>query len=96
MLTGVLPATAGSALVYGNEITDAAGMARVRSFMGVCPQFDILWGDLTGREHLWLFANIRGLPKQQVAQVRTEPITVRLKHVVLDLMKGQRNERVTA
>jgi ABC-type multidrug transport system ATPase subunit len=69
MLTGVLPATSGSALVYGNNIVDAGGMGRVRSFMGVCPQFDILWGDLTGREHLWLFANIRGLPRQQVATV---------------------------
>ena len=30
--------------------------------MGVCPQFDLLWGELTGIEHLRVFALIKGLP----------------------------------
>ena len=35
-------------------------MDRVRPLMGVCPQFDVLWDNLTGREHLHLFAAIKG------------------------------------
>ena len=27
---------------------------------GVCPQFDLLWPDLTAREHLQLYARIKG------------------------------------
>ena len=34
-------------------------MDRIRSRMGVCPQFDILWRELTGREHLLLFGAIK-------------------------------------
>jgi hypothetical protein len=30
--------------------------------MGVCPQFDVLWGELTGSEHLAIYGHIKGLP----------------------------------
>lgn len=33
--------------------------------MGVCTQFDVLWDNLTGREHLLLFGAIKGLSKMQ-------------------------------
>jgi len=33
--------------------------------MGVCPQFDVLWDNLTGREHLMLFGAIKGLDRRQ-------------------------------
>ena len=60
-LTGVLPATAGEAVVHGSSITHQGGLDRVRGLMGVCPQFDVLWDTLTGREHLMLFGAIKGL-----------------------------------
>jgi ATP-binding cassette subfamily A (ABC1) protein 1/ATP-binding cassette subfamily A (ABC1) protein 3 len=28
--------------------------------MGVCPQFDVLWPELSGREHLLLYGRIKG------------------------------------
>jgi len=33
--------------------------------MGVCPQFDVLWGELTGLEHLEMYGQIkvRGVSK---------------------------------
>jgi ABC-type multidrug transport system ATPase subunit len=34
-------------------------MSEVRSLMGVCPQFDVLWARLTAREHLQLYAEIK-------------------------------------
>lgn len=39
--------------------------------MGYCPQSDAIFDLLTGREHLELFARLRGLPKAQAAQVNT-------------------------
>lgn len=39
----------------------AGGMDEIRTNMGVCPQFDILWQELTAREHMILFGNIKGL-----------------------------------
>ena len=35
-------------------------------------QFDILWSDLTGLEHLWLFAVIKGLPTDRIGEVKGE------------------------
>ncbi|DBA85756.1 TPA: hypothetical protein ACH3X1_005317 [Trebouxia sp. C0004] len=64
-LTGVLPATAGEAVVYGSSITHQGGLDRVRGLMGVCLQFDVLWDNLTGREHLMLFGAIKGLDRRQ-------------------------------
>ena len=35
-------------------------------------QFDILWSELTGLEHLWLFAVIKGLPTAHIGEVKGE------------------------
>ena len=67
-LTGVLPATAGEALVHGSSITHQGGLNSVRGVMGVCTQFDVLWDNLTGREHLLLFGAIKGLSKMQAGR----------------------------
>ena len=67
-LIGLLPVTAGEALVHDSSIRSPAGLAKIRGLIGVCPQFDVLWGDLTGREHLLLFGAIKGIPKQQAEQ----------------------------
>eukprot|EP00271_Cylindrocystis_brebissonii_P002761 TRINITY_DN13562_c0_g1_i1.p1 TRINITY_DN13562_c0_g1~~TRINITY_DN13562_c0_g1_i1.p1 ORF type:complete len:960 (+),score=162.56 TRINITY_DN13562_c0_g1_i1:682-3561(+) len=67
-LTGIIPTTSGDARIYGNSIRIASDMNRIRSFMGVCPQFDILWSAMTGREHLRLFASIKGLPHSHVLE----------------------------
>ena len=34
-------------------------MDRVRSCMGVCQQFDVLWTELTGQEHLIIYGHIK-------------------------------------
>lgn len=48
-------------------------MSAARAMTGVCPQFDVLWGELTAQEHLMLYADIKGLPwasrKAQAAQL---------------------------
>lgn len=35
--------------------------------MGVCPQFDILYDQLTVREHLELFATFKGVPGSEAS-----------------------------
>lgn len=43
----------------GHALSSPGGMDRIRASMGVCPQFDILWSELTGREHLRLYGHVK-------------------------------------
>ncbi|KAI4336023.1 hypothetical protein L6164_014601 [Bauhinia variegata] len=65
-LTGITPVTGGDALVYGYSIKSSTGMSNIRKFIGVCPQFDILWDTLSGQEHLQLFASIKGISPTKI------------------------------
>ncbi|GFR40553.1 hypothetical protein Agub_g1128 [Astrephomene gubernaculifera] len=58
VLTGMLQPTAGSATVNGFDV--ATQMDQVRASLGICPQFDILWPDLSVYEHLQLYGAIKG------------------------------------
>lgn len=71
-LTGVLPATGGDALVYGQSIKSEGGMDYVRSIMGVCPQFDVLWPELTGEEHLTIYGHVKGVKGSHVKKEAAE------------------------
>jgi len=68
MLTGVIPPSAGNAYIFGHPISTSGGMNAIRSKMGVCPQFDILWEQLTAREHLHMFSRIIGVPRQTIVK----------------------------
>ena len=65
MLTGLLPPTAGAMTVFGRDV--GTDLAAVRRDLGVCPQHDVLWPELTVSEHLTLFAAIKGVPPGLVA-----------------------------
>lgn len=41
----------------------------VHQNMGYCPQFDAIDELLTGREHLYLYARLRGLPESEIPRV---------------------------
>ncbi|KAJ7956357.1 ABC transporter A family member 2 [Quillaja saponaria] len=68
-LTGITPVTIGDALIYGHSIRSSIGMSSIRKLIGVCPQFDILWEELSGQEHLHLFASIKGLPPTSIQSI---------------------------
>lgn len=53
VLTGILELDSGSAKINGMNIE--THMQHLRKNMGVCPQFDILWDELTAYEHLRMF-----------------------------------------
>ena len=43
-------------------------MPTIRNMMAVCPQFDILWDNLTVREHLYIAARLQNVPKSEINQ----------------------------
>eukprot|EP00761_Pharyngomonas_kirbyi_P012331 gb/GECH01012358.1/.p1 GENE.gb/GECH01012358.1/~~gb/GECH01012358.1/.p1 ORF type:complete len:1006 (+),score=219.67 gb/GECH01012358.1/:1-3018(+) len=58
-LTGCLTPTSGDALIYGYSVVNE--LSAVQSMMGICPQHDILWNDVTAFEHIWIFSLIKGI-----------------------------------
>ena len=60
MLTGFLEPTAGRAMVCGLDILTE--MDNIYALMGVCPQHDLVWRDLSGRECLDFYAALKNIP----------------------------------
>ena len=58
ILTTEITPTAGSGTICGHDIVSEA--STTRSLIGYCPQFDAILDLLTPREHLELFATLRG------------------------------------
>ncbi|KAG0201044.1 ATP-binding cassette sub- A member 1 [Mortierella sp. GBA30] len=59
ILTGSEGPTSGNGTIEGLSI--APFHEDLRSMIGICPQFDVLWPKLTVRDHLELFAKIKGV-----------------------------------
>ncbi|XP_059108000.1 phospholipid-transporting ATPase ABCA7 [Peromyscus eremicus] len=66
MVTGDTLPSSGEAVLAGHSV--ARDPAAAHRSMGYCPQSDAIFDLLTGREHLELFARLRGVAKAQVAQ----------------------------
>lgn len=66
MLTGLMNVTQGDATIFGHSVRTE--MDDIQQLMGVCPQHDILWDQLTGREHLQLFARLKGIPADKIQE----------------------------
>uniref|UniRef100_A0A672SH63 P-type phospholipid transporter n=1 Tax=Sinocyclocheilus grahami TaxID=75366 RepID=A0A672SH63_SINGR len=67
MLTGDTDVTSGEASVAGCSIL--TNILDVHQNMGYCPQFDAIDELLTGREHLYLYARLRGIPESEISRV---------------------------
>nr|XP_054607334.1 retinal-specific phospholipid-transporting ATPase ABCA4 [Nothobranchius furzeri] len=67
MLTGDIDVTSGEATVSGYSIL--TNILNVHQNMGYCPQFDAIDELLTGREHLHLYARLRGVPESEIRRV---------------------------
>ncbi|KAF9912587.1 ATP-binding cassette sub- A member 1 [Linnemannia zychae] len=62
MLYGVTTPSSGNAFLFNRSIKN--DMLSIRSTMGVCPQHDVLFNDLTCWEHMQLYAGIKDLPAE--------------------------------
>lgn len=60
MLTGLLNPSGGTGYISGFDLTNE--LDNIHQLIGYCPQFNILWDELTGKEHMWLFAKLRSTP----------------------------------
>eukprot|EP00474_Spongospora_subterranea_P004480 CRZ04938.1 hypothetical protein [Spongospora subterranea] len=59
MLCGHVKPTSGTASIFGKDIVD--DVHQIHSILGVCPQENVLWGDMTGGEHLVFYGMLKGL-----------------------------------
>ncbi|XP_044534952.1 phospholipid-transporting ATPase ABCA3-like [Gracilinanus agilis] len=66
ILTGMLPATSGEAYIYGHEISKE--FDQIRKSLGFCPQHDILFDYMTVYDHLYFYAQIKGMPRKKCHQ----------------------------
>ncbi|KAI3974934.1 hypothetical protein MKX01_005045 [Papaver californicum] len=72
MMIGLTKPTSGMALVQGMDIrTD---MDKIYTSMGVCPQHDLLWEILTGREHLMFYGRLKNLKGAALTQAVEESL----------------------
>ena len=60
ILTGEFPPTSGDATLAGFSVSREPEKTRRR--VGYCPQFDAHFQNMTGREHVQLYAAIKGVP----------------------------------
>lgn len=68
VIVGEESPSSGRVAVGGFEIT--SNLCRAFKMLGYCPQHDALWNNLTLREHLRLFAALRGIRYDEI-----EPVT---------------------
>ncbi|XP_028015270.2 phospholipid-transporting ATPase ABCA7 [Eptesicus fuscus] len=66
MVTGDTLPSSGEVLLAGHSVTQEPAAALCRT--GYCPQSDAIFELLTGREHLELFARLRGVPEAKIVQ----------------------------
>ncbi|CAG8636281.1 17603_t:CDS:2 [Acaulospora morrowiae] len=89
ILTGLYKPSSGSASI--NKFDIHTQMQRVYMSVGVCPQHDILWDDLTVSEHLLFYARLKGVPASQEKLV----LQVALRQVRLESLKERLSKRLS-
>lgn len=66
MMIGLVKPTYGTAYIHGMDLrTD---MKEIYANIGVCPQHDLLWETLTGREHLMFYGRMKNLTGAALTQ----------------------------
>ncbi|KAH8286341.1 hypothetical protein KR054_007221, partial [Drosophila jambulina] len=59
MLTGILPPTAGTALINGYDIRTQ--LDKARQSLGICPQNNVLFMKMSVRDHIIFFSKLKGV-----------------------------------
>ncbi|KAK7909889.1 hypothetical protein WMY93_014573 [Mugilogobius chulae] len=87
ILTGLFPPTSGSALINGYDIH--SDMDTIRKYLGMCPQHNVLFNELTVEEHIYFYARLKGRSKDEVKVEMEQMIKdVGLPHKRKDLAKN--------
>ncbi|XP_056170522.1 ABC transporter A family member 7-like isoform X3 [Syzygium oleosum] len=72
MMIGLTKPTSGTAYVQGLDIR--THMDGIYTSMGVCPQHNLLWETLTGREHLLFYGRLKNLKGSALTQAVEESL----------------------
>lgn len=62
----MVPPTSGSATISGYDIVKETEMARMS--LGICPQHNVLFPDLTVAEHIVFYSRLKGMSKSKIDQ----------------------------
>ena len=74
ILTGLFPPSSGTAIVNGLDIrTDIEG---VRKSLGLCPQHNVLFDNLTVAEHMWFYGRLKGMENGKELQAEIQKYVV--------------------
>jgi len=73
MLTGLFPPSSGTAYINNYDI--CTDIDSVRSSLGICPQHDVLFDELTVEEHIKFFCLMKGFPEALVEGEITRMVT---------------------
>ena len=97
MLTGLYEATEGNAYYDGDDILIGNNMDNFRTKLGICPQHDVLFEDLTIKEHLEMFSIFKGVPNDMIKEELDKSINDfqlnEIKDIVIkDLSAGQKRQ----
>ena len=96
-LTGAHNPTHGEAFIFGHSVRHEK--KTVQKFMGVCPQNDILFDELTAYEHLLFWATFRSGNTQHmeenIAQTLTDINLEREAHVLASTFSGGMKRRLS-
>ena len=68
ILTGIYGASGGEIIYKGVNVLKGNNMDFFRQKIGICPQYDILYDDLTVREHLEMFSVFKGVKPIHVSE----------------------------
>ena len=63
ILSGLYGPSAGRALIGGHDVENE--LNEVYTLLGVCPQADRVWDDLTVRQHLTFYARLKGVERKR-------------------------------
>ena len=97
LLTGIYEPTSGDAWVSGNSIlTD---INKVQELIGYCPQFDILWDDLSVEEHLMFYFQLKRQQQDNMKHTIDDTITAiklnKQRHLLVKELSGGMKRRLS-
>jgi ABC-type multidrug transport system ATPase subunit len=88
ILSGTLKPTSGSAFLAGEDLLQST--KAIHKYVGVCPQFDIVWTELSVSDHLSFQARQRGIPSERIsAEVQQAAVAVGLDGDGFHTLAGQ-------